>query len=46
MIHDTKKLKIDSRYDSWFDNYGADNVDPTVALPLSLYAMMQSFMTT
>ena len=25
---------------------GAENVDPTVAPPLSLYAMMQSFMTT
>ena len=25
---------------------GADDVDPTVAPPLSLYAMMESFMTT
>ena len=25
---------------------GADNVDPTVAPPLSLYAMMESLMTT
>ena len=25
---------------------GADDVDPTVASPLSLYAMMESFMTT
>ena len=24
MIHNTEKLKIDSRYDSRFDNYGAD----------------------
>ena len=25
---------------------GADDVDPTVATPLSFYAMMESFMTT
>ena len=26
MIHDTEKSKINSRYDSWFDNYGWNNV--------------------
>ena len=27
MIHDTKKSKIDSQYDSRFDNYGEDDED-------------------